>query len=198
MCEHRFYQEGCYSTCLNCGYTVPTLDCTFETTSYQQAHCPLQSVYSRSKRFSLLIKTLLHPFPTKADEPMLKYFVKNKIRPPVSKIIDVMRGSGLSDKRYSSIHTFAQLFSSDYKKMDIPNVFQLEKTLLILFRDFESDYYEKYQSHLAYSLAIDFLLRRCGLEYLLQFVKRTKCKRRLKKYRTRVKELYPGVKISFE
>ena len=165
------------------------IESNFESCGYQQAHCPLHSGYCRSKRFSLLLKSLLFPCPVKADEQMLRFFMENKLKPRVEDVIQTMRNSGLQDKRYNSVHTFAKLFSPDYEVKRIQHVFHLEKSLLFSFKEFENKFFRMFKTHLSYSLVLDYLLRGTAIEFLLQFVKTTKCKRRLKTYRKRIKQL---------
>ena len=187
-CKNCIYENG-FEICIECGKTQKHLECTYQTCSYQQSHCPFSSGYSRNKRFSVLLKTLLFPCPGKADEKMLKYFVTNNLKPNVCEIENVLRKSGLHDKRYSSIHVFAKLFSPDYKPISYNNVEHIEKCLLWNFTRFEIEYNKLYSRFLSYNYIMRYLLTKMNLHEYLKFIKETKCPRRLKRYNSKVESM---------
>ena len=189
MCDHEYLFEDGFKICQNCGASEPYIDNTFETTAYEQLHCPLQSTYNRSKRFNILLRNLLYPCPCHGDEHMLRYFIENKLTPKVEDIVTTMQNSALVDKRYNSMHLFAQMFSPDYVYRPIENVLEIEKILAIKFREFEYAYFRKFKRNLSYSLVLHHLLSDTKLEYLLQYVKTTKCKKRWKEYRKDIQQL---------
>ena len=187
-CVDFVYEIG-FKICKGCGKTEKHLESTYQTCSYQQSHCPFSSGYSRNKRFAVLLKTILFPCPGKSDEKMLHYFFKNDLKPKVSEIENVFRTSGLNDKRYSSIHIFAKLFSPDYKPISYNNIEQIEKIIEWNFIRFEMKYKQKYDGFLSYNYIMIYLLESMNFHEYIPFIKETKCARRLKHYDSRVKDM---------
>ena len=197
MCcdETSLIIESGRQICRECGLTTPHIESTYQTCSYQQRHCPFSCGYTRHKRFQVLVKHLLFPATSHADESMLKYFFENKLRPKISEIEETMRTSGLTDKRYVCLHAFSRLFGSDY----IPptgDVHLYGKMLQWHFIRFESLFCRKFDGFLSYNFILLFLLKGLNYNQYTPFIKRTKCKRRLKQYNKQLDELNFSFKIN--
>lgn len=191
-CIHEYNViDTCYRTCTMCGMMYEyVLACTYETCSYTQSHSPFFSGYSRSKRFKSLVSNILYPTTSVADDNMLKFFIENKLTPLQAHIEQTLRSSGLKDKRYGSIHLFSQLFSPDYKPIVIEQLRKHEKKLCFFFEKFEQKYIQLfYQGFISYNFVLEYLLNGLKLYEFIPFIKKTKCRRRLKHYKSQLKQL---------
>ena len=190
-CAHLYVVAGDCKSCVHCGITNPfPFECTFMHSSYSQSHCPFFTGYCRKKRFRNLIQCLFFPSASRADDSMLKYFVENKLAPSICGVEGALRNSGQKDKRFSCIHLYAMLFSPDYMPMPSTNIFWKQKQLMFYFELFESKYVRKYQTgFINYNFILSYLLQGLGLSNYLPFIKKTKCRRRIKFYKSQLENL---------
>ena len=190
MCCEEIICENGFLICTCCGKSaLKSIESTWDTSSYQQKHSPFSGGYTRQKRFRSLVHQLLFPTPCTADDAMVKYFVDNRMHPAIKDVETTLRMSGLRDKRYSSIHTFARLFSPDYVALPHGMLLPRERILQMHFERFESEYNRLFAGFLSYNFVLGFLLRGCGMHVYTKFIKRTKCKRRLREYNEKIKQL---------
>ena len=183
--------------CTGCGLEQNTpYDLSAEP--YDWTRVPVITCYSRKKRFAKLFDHTVNPYAETNDNDMLRYLAQRGSVETISDLIKRIKKSKLKDKRYGSIHIFAKLFVTSYKRPPIPhNLFVLRKQILRRFEDYEFAH-KRYcrNNFFNYRWLLAKLLQELNLGAFLIFVKRLKCPNRCRFYEELYKELNLKLKSS--
>ena len=198
MCLHSFLIEpNCFKVCKFCGLQNGIhIECDQTSCGYIQTHSPFTNGYSRKKRFSNIVESLIHPTPCKSDRIMLEHFVTNSIKCKVSEIENILRISKLRDKRYHSMHLFSRLFAIDYIAPKRRDTLLIMRRLMFDFERLEFAFVKQYSNQkpfLNYNWILLHLLKLHKLFEFMKFVKKIKCQKRLEYYQGLVDSLHPPI-----
>ena len=146
---------------------------------------PLLHIYSRKKRFKLLVENLFWPTPSQKDNRMLAYLAP--LSPFLTKqdLLGALKQSTLADKRYCHIHFFCKQFVQDYTPPPaIPNIQQVLRRIMVRFSDIEFCFSRLFigVQFFNYRYLLSQLLIEFQLTEYIPFVKSLKCKQRLMYY----------------
>ena len=145
-------------------------------------HAPLVPVYSRKKRFSRLLASVLSPSPQPGDDKMLAYLFEHKPISDTPALLKLMKISSVKDKRYCSLHLFCKLFVPSYTAPIPPdNLEHLRTTMLKCFEEVEFAHRRHFRGEhmfFNYGWILQMYLRIFGMAQYLKFVKPLKCKHR--------------------
>ena len=186
-------EEAGSMTCRMCGDVTQQ---RYFVTGYNAARDPLMlAVYERKKRFRDIMNKMLYPTIDNKDMPMFLYLTeytkKNEQFDTPQEILACMKKSGISDKRYVSLHAFARRFMKGYTVIPVKT-----HTLSTLFRRYfnmlESVFYRRFPTNpfFNYNWLLRRLLKLYKYEELIPFVKPIKCPKRDKRYEDMFTSLY--------
>ena len=135
-------------------------------------------VYSRSKRFEIMLKALLYPAFDCKDEIMFKHLTQ---RPSYSTLGDLrseMKRCKVKEKRFHSLHLFATLLCPTHKSPKSPARHYF-KRIMYLFDELLCAFNSKRRiKFFSYPWLIRKLLNITGEHRYDRYIKRIRCKKR--------------------
>jgi len=175
------------TVCTECGIEkkVPTQIRNIHVSYAQAHHQPFASSYSRNKRFASMLDAVVLATCQVSDEPMLAHLHSLKITfKTIGSILTAMKKSALRDKRYTSLHMFCRVLLEGYvKPPPVLHWFIRRRNMLNFFSDIEMVHQTTFkQPFLNYTWLLATVLRLNGLARYCVFVKKLKCKKRIKRY----------------
>jgi hypothetical protein len=140
-------------------------------------------VYSRHKRFEIMLKALLYPCFDPKDTVMLTHLFKKERYKTIQEMILAMKLCKTKEKRFHSLHLFSALLCDDYMKLQPPTMCVFRR-LMVLFDEvlcrFNATANSKFFS---YPWLIRTLLNRTGETRYDKYIKRIRCKKRNEYYK---------------
>jgi hypothetical protein len=135
-------------------------------------------VYSRTKRFEIMLKSLLYPSFDKKDTTMYQHLEKYTKFPTIEELKSTMKLCSTKEKRFHSLHLFASLLCTDYKEL-IPPTQEYFKLMMRIFDEvlcrFNATQSTKFFS---YPWLIRRLLNLTGETRYNKYIKKIRCKKR--------------------
>ena len=198
-CDNTLLVQSDYGTviCTKCGLetqiTLEPHEASPGGASFEFSP-PIVRVYSRPDRWKTVVSKIVgnHPGPPQND-PVWDYLKNNshKCSSPRS-ILQLLRKSGLKNKHYQCLHTFAKAFQSDYSPPRIsPTV--VEHKLGIYF-DFVNNSWLKFSDpkspFISYAWLLEQGLTFYGFREYLPFLKKLMCHTRRMKYVSILHSMY--------
>jgi hypothetical protein len=176
--------DGGFNTCMLCGLVIDER-CEYinGVDNYVE---PLQIChYRRSKRFEEMMRKLISPSPEKKDEPVLDKYLTAPKFDSIEDFLVSLKKSGIKDKRYQSMHTFAKFFVNGYTSVK-PLLCQEFKLCVNMFKDVEYRFLKRTSGipFFNYNWLLTKLLHYMGVVRYDLFLKKIKCKKRNEYYET--------------
>jgi hypothetical protein len=195
MCECTSVFRTTYNTnvCDLCGIERPIPLDIFERIAPRHMS-PFPVGYSRCKRFTKILDSVLYPSPSPADKHMLEFLWGQTIKTKfdsIAELLNTMKKANTRDKRYISLHCFARLFVNGYKKPTNDNYVGKRKCILNEFEHilFGHLRYCANEQFFNYSWLLCVLLQKYELGNLVVFVKNLRCSHRKDFYRGLLKQI---------
>ena len=175
------------TVCTECGIEkkVPTQIRTIHVSYAQAHHQPFASSYSRNKRFASMLDAVVLAACQVSDEPMLAHLHSLKTTfNTIGSILTAMKRSALRDKRYTSLHMFCRILLEGYARPPpVEQWFNCRRNMLNFFSDIELVHQTTFkQPFLNYTWLLAKVLLLFNLNRYCVFVKKLKCKKRIKSY----------------
>ena len=196
-CLHDYFQSEYHTKiCIRCGqeYSHFGDSSSFKNSSYEQRNMPFSIAYSRRKRFTTMLESLLFGRLTHLDNVVVEMISKDKIKFDfVEDLFKYLKKKSCTDKRYSSIHGFSRLFCRNYIKPEQPHFLhvviksianEFEKIEVVFIRLFKN------KPFFNYNWLLKHLLIKFNLKQYCIFVKQLKCKRRINNYKSMLESVY--------
>lgn len=136
--------------------------------------------YSRIKRFEKLFDSVVLCHGTEKDNKML-YHLATFGKCDMDTLLQRIKDSKLTDKRYGSLHLFAKVFREDYIAPEIPkDHLALKQKLLKIFKNFEFVHKRHFptQHFFNYRWLIRKLLHQYGHMQFDEYIKPIQCAKR--------------------
>lgn len=171
-----------FTTCIDCGLVVDDR-CEYINGINNYVE-PLQiCLYRRSKRFEEMLRKLIYPSPEKKDDLILEKFLKCKQFDSIPQFLVSLKRSGIKDKRYQSMHTFAKLFVSGYETIK-PLLEREFKLCVNMFKDVEYRFSKRTSCipFFNYNWLLTKLLHFMEITRFDLFLKKIKCRKRNEYY----------------
>jgi len=183
--------------CISCGIEQPVpFDMYQQSKICQWNNLSFQTAYSRKKRFGKLFDSVVMGPLEKKDEKMCQHLTKLKIE-EIEDILVAIKESGLTDKRYGSIHLFSRLFIPGFCEPTPPkDLYELRKRILFSFETLEFAHLHnmKDRPFFNYRWLLSKILDSVKVSQFKQFIKVIKCKKRRGYYEKMYHELSTTVK----
>ena len=191
MCECLNVFRTTYNTyvCDECGVEKSTpLEIYQKIAPRNMAPFPVG--YSRCKRFTKILDSVLYPTPSSADQKLLAFFDGRRFD-SIQDLLDTMKKSPTRDKRYVSLHCFAKLFVKNYETPFRLNYMDKRKCILNEFEHilFGHLRYCANEQFFNYNWLLCVLLKKFGLENLVVYVKNLRCCHRKDFYRDLLEQI---------
>lgn len=140
-------------------------------------------VYSRAKRFEVMLKALLFPSFDKKDTVMYQHLVKsNKKFESILALQNCMKLCNTKEKRFHSLHLFASLFCANYVPIAPPTQ-QFFKRVKMIFDEVLCRFNATVRTQFfSYPWLLRTLLNLIGEVRYDKYVKTIRCKKRNKYY----------------
>jgi hypothetical protein len=185
-CEHlikNLVQCDGFSTCIECGCVVDARpEFLNGIDNYVE---PLQiCFYRRSKRFEDMLRKMVNPTPEKKDTDVIERYLNSGTRfNSITEFVVSLKGSGIKDKRYQSLHLFSKLFVDDYKTVEPLSDGEL-KLCVNMFKDVEYRFLKRTENipFFNYNWLLSKLLHFMKITQYDPFLKKIKCKKRNEYY----------------
>jgi hypothetical protein len=169
-----FIETDSMNVCPQCGLTSKVTTVTSNGYGENVFIC----VYSRAKRFEIMLRALLFPSFDKKDEPMYRHLERHRPFESVTTLEDRMKLCKMKEKRFHSLHLFSSLMCTNYKHIQPPTQ-EFFKRLLRIFDEvlcrFNSTHSRKFFS---YPWLIRNILNITGEKRYDQYIKKIRCKKR--------------------
>jgi hypothetical protein len=170
----KYIETDSMNVCSQCGITsnvtIPTSDGYGENV--------FVCVYSRAKRFEIMLKALLFPSFDQKDTAMYQHLEKHRPFETVISLEECMKLCKMKEKRFHSLHLFASLMCTHYKRLKPPTQ-EYFKRLLRIFDEvlcrFNATHSRKFFS---YPWLMRSLLNITGEKRYDKFIKKIRCKKR--------------------
>ena len=191
MCNCKYVVRTDYNTdvCVCCGNES---QCPLSIIQAERPvnMCMFPTGYSRHKRFSKILDSVLFPTPTSADNNMLKFLFKKSFS-SITELIGAMKSATLRDKRYSSLHLFCKLFVRSYKAPAQRNYYEVKRCIMKKFECIEFGHLGTCPNKQFpnYNWLLTILLAETGLTGHVQYVKNLRCKHRKEFYTHQLDEI---------
>jgi hypothetical protein len=169
-----FIESESTNVCPQCGLTSTVTTVTSDGYGENVFVC----VYSRAKRFEIMLRALLYPSFDKKDTAMYKHLEKHKPFETVASLEECMKLCKMKETRFHSLHLYASLMCTNYKRPTPPTQ-EYFKRMLRIFDEvlcrFNATHSRKFFS---YPWLIRSLLTMTGENRYNKFIKRIRCKKR--------------------
>jgi len=179
--------------CIECGIErVQSFEVTEATTSFTQSYgWHGVGLYSRSKRFGQMLDQCILGLANSVDEPMLRYLSTYPSFPNTKSLLSVLRTAPLKDKRYCSLHLFSRLYCDDYRLVRVSSYPEVKTNLISLYQQLEKLHSQMSpgQQFISYAFIMNEILILKGFNHFTRYIKKLKCPRRNKRYRTQFVKL---------
>jgi hypothetical protein len=160
--------------CGTCGYTVQSLFVTPTKYGEDVNIC----IYSRSKRFEMMLRALLYPSFDKKDTIMYKHLAHKKRFATITELETEMKRCQTKEKRFHSVHLFAKLLCDNYKPIQPPPI-NFFKSVMIAFDEVLCRFNaQRSANFFSYPWLIRTLLNLRGETRYNRFIKIIRCKKR--------------------
>ena len=183
MCVHSFLEtDYCTIVCKICGQEKRYI----KSCEGYSSNVPLSSGYSRHHRMTHLLNQLFKPrhFGTPNPEVVANAIMHGPFENGFA-LLDWLSKLRVKHKQYQNAHYYFAISSPDYMIPDSPStdqVLSIEREFHILEQRFRTRRHT-YKSFFSYNWLLRKFLQEAKLEFYLQFVKKIKCKKRMKIYR---------------
>ena len=188
-CSHVFFQSEYHTQiCAGCGVEFSNFgeSNNFKNSSYEQRNMPFCMAYSRRKRFTSMLESLLFGTLTHLDNHVVEMIANDKIRfKTTPDMFEYLKKKKCSDKRYSSAHGFARLFVQNYIPPQQPHpIHCVINKIAMSFEHIEVVFLRLFygKPFFNYGWLLQCLLKQFNLSEYIVYVKKLKCKRRVLAY----------------
>lgn len=181
-----YIDENSCDVCTVCGRTERRL--TVRATGFGEnvTIC----VYSRTKRFQMMLKALLYPAFDPKDTVMYIHLMKQQPFKTTDKLESAMKMCETKEKRFHSIHLFSKLMCSDYTTIHPPPTLHFFKRVMILFDEILCRFNaNSCTNFFSYPWLIKTLLNLTGETRYNKYIKQIRCVKRNLHYHTVLWEL---------
>ena len=180
-----FLPEESTYVCKLCGHTTTTLQ--IAPVAFGENVCVC--MYSRTKRFEIMLKALLYPsFDTK-DEHIYTHLQTRESYTNIGDLVTAMKSCNLKEKRFHSIHLFSRLLCEDYSEVTAPPHHYF-KRIMILFDELLTLFNAtKKTKFFSYPWLLRKLLNLTNEFRYDKFIKKIRCKKRNRFYKDMFAEL---------
>ena len=176
-------QESTY-VCRECGVTTPTLMPRPVTFGENVNVC----VYSRTKRFEIMLRALLYPSFDSKDQHVYAHLA-NKSYNNIKDLVNSIKSCTMKEKRFHSVHLFSRLLCEDHKPVAPPPQYYF-KRVMILFDELLTLFHATTKSKFfSYPWLLRKLLNTTGEQRYNKFIKKIRCKKRNQYYEDLFDEL---------
>ena len=186
QCDHMYLflpVESCF-VCPLCGFTTPFLTPTLCGFGENVNVC----VYSRAKRFEIMLRALLYPAFDRKDEQVYAHLF-TKTYANLAELKAGIKRCPTKEKRFLSVHLFAKLLIRNHHSPKPPTL-QYINRVMILFDEllcrFNAEHRTKFFS---YPWLIRKLLNITGEYRFDRYIKKIRCKKRNHFYENLFQEL---------
>ena len=146
-------------------------------------------VYSRSKRFEIMLRALLYPAFDVKDETMYKHLARKAMYGSLEGLRNEMKRCTIKEKRFHSLHLFATLLCPNHISPKPPE-HRYFKRIMILFDELLCQYNsKKRKKFFSYPWLIRKLLNVTNEYRYDSYIKKIRCKKRNAFYETLYKTL---------
>lgn len=185
-CEHTFFEtDYCTIICKSCGLENPSSIAPIE--GCYTANVPLFSGYSRHQRMYILLKQLFDPrHYGSPNSEVVAHILKHGPFTHGTELLAWLSKLKVKHKQYQNAHYYFAISSPDYvipKPPSADKVISIEREFHTLEQRFRTGTHP-YKSFFSYNWLLRKFLQEYHLVFYLQFIKKIKCKKRLKTYRT--------------
>ena len=184
-CEHKFYETN-YNTrvCYSCGLEKES---AIKPTEGYTTNVPLQNCYSRHHRMYMILKQLFNPRHYGCpNSEVVANVLKHGPFSHGTKLLDWLAKLKVKHKQYQNAHYYFAIASPSYVIPDPPPldiVLKIERSFHKLEQGFCARNHN-YKSFFSYNWLLRKFLEDAHLNFYIQFVKKIKCKKRMKMYDT--------------
>ena len=128
-CEVPFLylEEDSCSVCPVCGLTNRCVTITATGFGENVNVC----VYSRTKRFEIMLRAMLYPSFDKKDTVMYTHLVKYAPFKTVVDLESAMKRCSSKEKRFHSIHLFSKLLCEEYQPIQPPPLHYFKRVMIL-------------------------------------------------------------------
>jgi len=184
-------QESC-AVCPECGITERYL--TIDSKGFgENVHI---CVYSRTKRFETMLRSLLYPAFDHKDTTVFEFLSKQKYD-TLQELQMAMKKSGAKEKRFHSLHLFTKLLCKDYKPIQPPPI-EFFRRVMVLFDEVLTRFNaERKHNFFSYPWLMQRLLNLLGETRYNPYIKQIRCKKRVKHYEKLYERLVKNAPASY-
>lgn len=154
-------------------------------------------VYSRSKRFEMMLKAVLYPSFDKKDTTMYKHLADYDKINSIIELEAAMKTCNTKEKRFHSLHLFSKLLCGEYIAIAPPTI-NYYKQVMNLFDEILCQFNAKSTTNFfSYPWLLKKLLNVTGVTRYDAFIKKIRCKKRNMYYQNMLHDLVDTCPTSY-